>query len=97
MNLIRLSEVDQSIRRQVLVDVGAMRVVWLRFEPGYALDQHHHPVADEIYSVIEGSAVLEAGGRRWTRKLWSALVFLATLLVLYVAIAFHLIAMTVSY
>jgi hypothetical protein len=36
-------------------------------------------------------------GRRWTRKLWSVLVFLATLVVLYVAIAFHLIAMTVSY
>ncbi|MBA2920164.1 serine hydrolase [Sphingomonas sp. MAH-20] len=36
-------------------------------------------------------------GRRWTRKLWSLLVFLSTLLVLYVAIAFRLIAMTVSY
>jgi hypothetical protein len=36
-------------------------------------------------------------GRRWTRKLWSLLVFLSTLLVLYVAIAFKLIAMTVSY
>lgn len=36
-------------------------------------------------------------GRRWTRKLWSALVLLATIVVLYVAATFGLIAMTVNY
>ena len=36
-------------------------------------------------------------GRRWTRKLWSVLVFLAALMVLYVAIVFHLIVMTGNY
>ena len=36
-------------------------------------------------------------GRRWPRKLWNTLVFLATLFVLYVAVAFNLIAMTVNY
>ena len=36
-------------------------------------------------------------GRRWTRKLWSVLVLLATLLVLYVAITFGLTAMSVNY
>lgn len=36
-------------------------------------------------------------GRRWTRKLGSLLVFLATLLMLYVALAFNLVAMTVNY
>ena len=37
------------------------------------------------------------GGRRWTAKLWSALVLLATLVVFYLAAAFHLIAMTANY
>ena len=37
------------------------------------------------------------GGRRWTRKLWSGLVVAATLTLLYVAVAFKLIAMTVQY
>jgi CubicO group peptidase (beta-lactamase class C family) len=36
-------------------------------------------------------------GRKWTRKLWSLLVLLAALLVLYVAATFHLLAMTVNY
>jgi CubicO group peptidase (beta-lactamase class C family) len=36
-------------------------------------------------------------GRRWTRKLWSVLVLLATVVVLYVAATFGLIAMTVNY
>jgi CubicO group peptidase (beta-lactamase class C family) len=36
-------------------------------------------------------------GRRWTAKLWSALVLLATLVVLYVASTFSLLAMTVNY
>ena len=36
-------------------------------------------------------------GRGWTRKLWSALVLLATLLLLYVAHTFGLLAMTVNY
>ena len=36
-------------------------------------------------------------GRDWKRKLWSALVFLATLLVLYVAVAFHLTTLTSNY
>jgi hypothetical protein len=36
-------------------------------------------------------------GRRWTRKLWSVLVFLASLLMLYFAYTFGLIAMTVNY
>ena len=36
-------------------------------------------------------------GRRWTRKLASLLVFLATLLMLYVALTFNLVAMTVNY
>ncbi|HVR90326.1 MAG TPA: serine hydrolase domain-containing protein [Novosphingobium sp.] len=36
-------------------------------------------------------------GRKWTRKLWSALVLLACLLSLYVAHTFGLLAMTVNY
>ena len=36
-------------------------------------------------------------GRRWTRKLWSVLVLLATLVVLYTASAYGLLAMTVNY
>jgi CubicO group peptidase (beta-lactamase class C family) len=36
-------------------------------------------------------------GRRWTRKLWSVLVLLATLIVLYVASTYSLLAMTVNY
>ena len=36
-------------------------------------------------------------GRKWTRKLWSALVMLACLLLLYVAYTFGLLAMTVNY
>lgn len=36
-------------------------------------------------------------GRRWTRKLWSVLILLATLLVLYVAFTFGLISMSVNY
>lgn len=35
--------------------------------------------------------------RRWTRMLWNLLILLATLVVLYVAIRFNLIAMTVNY
>ena len=37
------------------------------------------------------------GGRRWTGKLWSLLVFLASLLILYVAARFGLLSMTVRY
>ncbi|MFC3580412.1 serine hydrolase domain-containing protein [Sphingomonas hylomeconis] len=36
-------------------------------------------------------------GRRWTRKLWSLLVLLATIVVLYVASTYSLLAMTVDY
>ena len=36
-------------------------------------------------------------GRRWTAKLWSVLVLLAALIVLYVASVFSLLAMTVAY
>lgn len=36
-------------------------------------------------------------GRRWPRRLWSLIVLLATLVVLYVAATFHLLAMTVNY
>ncbi len=36
-------------------------------------------------------------GRRWARKLWSVLVLLATLIVLYIASTFGLLAMTVNY
>lgn len=36
-------------------------------------------------------------GRRWTRNLWSVLVFLATLVILYVAANFGLLAMSVNY
>lgn len=36
-------------------------------------------------------------GRKWTRKLWSALVLLACLLLFYVAHTFGLLAMTVNY
>ncbi len=37
------------------------------------------------------------GDRPWTRKLWAVLLLLATLLVLWVAAAFHLLALTVHY
>ena len=36
-------------------------------------------------------------GRRWPRKLWSLLVVVATVTVLYLAVAFHLIALSVNY
>ncbi|WP_309603429.1 serine hydrolase [Sphingomonas sp.] len=36
-------------------------------------------------------------GRRWTRKLWSVLIVLATLVILYVALRYGLLAMSVSY
>jgi len=36
-------------------------------------------------------------GRHWTRKLWSLLLFLATLLMLYVAITFHLTTLQANY
>lgn len=36
-------------------------------------------------------------GRRWTRKLWAVLVLLATLVLLWMAWAFHLLAITVHY
>lgn len=36
-------------------------------------------------------------GRRWTRKLWSVLVLIATLTILYVASTFGLLSMTVNY
>lgn len=36
-------------------------------------------------------------GRPWTRKLWNTLVFAATLLVLYVAVTFHLLTPSVHY
>ena len=38
-----------------------------------------------------------AGGRPWTRKLWNTLVFLATLLMLYVAATFNLMTPSVHY
>ncbi|MBB3691902.1 serine hydrolase [Sphingomonas sp. BK580] len=37
------------------------------------------------------------GDRPWTRKLWAVLLLLATLVVLWVAAAFHLLALTVFY
>jgi CubicO group peptidase (beta-lactamase class C family) len=37
------------------------------------------------------------GDRSWTRKLWAVLLLLATLVVLWVAVAFHLLALTVFY
>lgn len=36
-------------------------------------------------------------GRRWTRKLWSVLIVLATLVILYIALRYGLLAMSVSY
>ena len=36
-------------------------------------------------------------GRGWARKLWSALILLASLMLLYVAATFHLLAMSVHY
>ena len=36
-------------------------------------------------------------GSRWTRKFWAVLLFLAALLILYVAHTFGLTAMTVQY
>ena len=36
-------------------------------------------------------------GRRWSRKLWSVLVFLSAVMVLYLAVVFRLVAMTVNY
>jgi hypothetical protein len=36
-------------------------------------------------------------GRNWTRKVWAVLVLLAGLLILYFAIAFHLVAMSVNF
>jgi CubicO group peptidase (beta-lactamase class C family) len=36
-------------------------------------------------------------GRKWTAKLWSILFLLATLMILYVAIAFHVLVLSVNY
>jgi mannose-6-phosphate isomerase-like protein (cupin superfamily) len=35
--------------RSVLVGTGGMRVVLLRWPPGYAAIEHHHPRAEEIF------------------------------------------------
>ena len=37
------------------------------------------------------------GGRRWTGRLWSVLLFLAALIVLYVAVTFNLLTLSVRY
>lgn len=47
--------------RSVLVGTGGMRVVLLRWPPGYAAIEHHHPRAEEIFLVIRGRAVFAIG------------------------------------
>lgn len=37
------------------------------------------------------------GGRKWTAKLWSILFLIATLVILYVAITFHILVLSVQY
>lgn len=47
--------------REMLVGTGGLRVVLLRWPPGYATVPHVHPHAEEIFLVLEGRAVFAIG------------------------------------
>ena len=47
--------------RAVLVGTGGMRLVLLRWPPGYATVPHVHPAAEEIFLVLAGRAVFTIG------------------------------------
>jgi quercetin dioxygenase-like cupin family protein len=69
MERIRAEQLESGVgpvARRVVVDVAPMRAVVLRFAPGFALPQHHHPVASELYVVLEGVGELEVGDDRET-------------------------------
>jgi len=47
--------------RAALVGTERLRVVVLRWPPGFATVPHHHPCADEIFLVLEGRAWFAIG------------------------------------
>lgn len=48
--------------RSALVGAPRLRVVLVRWPPGYATVPHHHPRAEEVFLVVEGLAVFTIGG-----------------------------------
>lgn len=89
--------------------IGWLLVVAVLFEQVSNLNKSSDPL---LWLLQIGGAVVFVGavivsawnawltftdGRRWTRKLWSVLILLATLLVLYVAFTFGLLSMSVNY
>jgi quercetin dioxygenase-like cupin family protein len=48
--------------RAALVGTRGLRVVLLRWLPGFATVPHHHPHAEEIFLVLEGRALFSIGG-----------------------------------
>ena len=51
----------EAPRRVALVATPGLRVVLLRWPPGFATVPHHHPHAEEIFLVLEGRAVFSIG------------------------------------
>jgi quercetin dioxygenase-like cupin family protein len=47
--------------RAVLAGTDAIRVVLLRWPPGYATVPHRHPSADELFVVLDGQAAFVIG------------------------------------
>ena len=89
--------------------VGWMAVLTIMLEDAALLSDASDPklwliqIAGAI--ILVGAVVISGwnawltwrDGRKWTRKLWSVLIVLACLLLLYVAHTFGLLAMTVHY
>ena len=50
--------------RSMLVGTGGLRVVLLRWPPGYRTVPHVHPGAEEIFLVLAGRAVFSIGDDR---------------------------------
>jgi CubicO group peptidase (beta-lactamase class C family) len=69
------------------------------FDPMVHLTQAFGAVAfiGGFAAMVRNLVVVWAGGRRWPAKLWSGVLVLAALVVLWVAFAFHLIGFGVNY
>jgi quercetin dioxygenase-like cupin family protein len=52
---------DEPSWRVALVGTPGLRVVLVRWEPGFATVPHHHPHAEEIFLVLEGRALFTVG------------------------------------
>lgn len=89
--------------------IGWLLVVSVLFESVSSLNKSSDPILWLLQIagavVFVGAVIVSAwnvwltftDGRGWTQKLWSVLVLLATLLILYVAYTFGLLAMSVNY